>query len=90
MQLKKRDIQKIFQKLELEVRSTDHIYGWLVIKGKKILRVHYSFGKGNIPAKISEKIRSQLKLDQNNFKDLIKCPLSRGDYIKIIKEKGYL
>lgn len=89
MQLKKREIQKIFKKLNLEVRSTDHVYGWLVINGEKILRVHYSFGKGNIPAKISEKIRGQLKLDQNNFKGLIKCPLSREDYLKIIKSKGY-
>jgi hypothetical protein len=90
MQLKKRDIQKIFQKLDLEVRSTHHIYGWLVINGEKVLRVHYSFGKGNIPAKISEKIRGQLKLDQNNLKKLIDCPLSKEDYLAILREKGYL
>lgn len=89
MQLKKREINKIFQKLDLEVRATNHIYGWLVVDGKKILRVHYSFGKGNIPARVSEKIRGQLKLDQHNFKELIKCPLAKEDYLKIIKEKGY-
>jgi len=80
MQLKKRDIRKIFQKLDLECRSTNHVYGWLVINGKKILRVHYSFGKGNIPAKVTEKIRGQLKLGQSNFKDLIDCPLSKENY----------
>ncbi|MCK4762212.1 MAG: hypothetical protein KAW12_08445 [Candidatus Aminicenantes bacterium] len=46
MQLKKRDIQKIFRKLE--------------------------------------------KLDQFNFKNLIDCPLTKEDYLEIIKEKGYL
>ena len=89
MQLKKRDIQKIFRKLDLEVRSTHHIYGWLVINGEKILRVYYSFGKGNSPAKISEKIRAQLKLDQKNLKNLIDCPLSKEDYLTILKDKGY-
>ncbi|MCX6583231.1 MAG: hypothetical protein NT166_23900 [Candidatus Aminicenantes bacterium] len=89
MQLKKQDIHKIFQKLKLEVRSTDHIFGWLVVDGKKILRVHYSFGKGSIPAKVTDKIRGQLKLDRQNFINLVKCPLSKEDYIKIIKEKGY-
>lgn len=89
MQLKKRDLQKIFKKLDMEVRSTGHIYGWLVVKGKKILRVHYSFGKGNIPAKISEKIRGQLKLDQHNLKNLVDCPLSKESYLEIIKEKGF-
>jgi len=90
MQLKKQEVQKIFKKLNLEVRSTNHIYGWLVVDGKRILRVHYSFGRGNIPAKISEKIRGQLKLDQRNLKDLIECPLSKEDYLEIIREKGYL
>jgi hypothetical protein len=90
MELKKRDVHKIFQKLDLEVRSTNHIYGWLVINGKKILRVHYSFGKGDIPAKISDKIRGQLKLDPTHFKNLIECPLSKEDYLNILKEKGYL
>ena len=90
MQLKKRDVQKIFKKLNLEVRSTSHLYGWLVVDGKRILRVHYSFGKGDIPAKVSEKIRGQLKLDQRNLKDLIECPLTEGDYLEIIREKGYL
>lgn len=89
MQLKKQDIQKVFQKLELEVRATDHIYGWLVVDGKKILRVHYSFGKGNIPAKVTDKIRGQLKLDREHFINLVKCPLSKEDYIEIIKDKGY-
>ncbi len=90
MQLKKKDIQRVFNKLELEVRSTNHIYGWLVVDGKKILRVHYSFGKGNIPSKVTDKIRSQLKLDQPGFKNLIACPLSKTDYLEIIKEKGYI
>ena len=90
MQLKKRDIQNIFRKLDLETRSTNHIYGWLVVNGKKILRVHYSFGKGNIPAKVSEKIRGQLKLDRSNLKDLIECPLSKEDYLVILKDKGIL
>jgi hypothetical protein len=90
MQLKKRDVQQIFQKLGLEVRSSNHIYGWLIINSKKILRVHHSFGKGDIPGKISDKIRGQLKLDQNNLKNLVECPLSKEDYLKILKEKGYV
>ncbi len=40
--MKKREIEKIFNKLDLEVRTTGHNYGWLLVDGKKILRVHYS------------------------------------------------
>jgi len=88
--MKKREIEKIFKKLELEVRSTGHNYGWLVVNGKKILRVHYSHGKGDIPGKIANKIRSQLKLTQKDFKELIACPLTYKNYIKILKQKGLI
>jgi hypothetical protein len=37
--MKKNEIEKIFKKLDLKVRSTGHNYGWLIINGKKILRV---------------------------------------------------
>lgn len=88
--MKKNDMEKLFRKLKLDVRSTGHNYGWLVIKGKKVLRVHYSHGKGDIPEKITNKIRGQLKLSLKDFKDLIKCPLSLEGYTSILKQKGLL
>ena len=90
MQIKKNEIGKIFKKLKLEVRSTKHRYGWFTFLGRKILRVHYSHGKGNIPGRISDKIRSQLKLTQKDFRNLIDCPLSLKDYETILKEKGLI
>ena len=90
MQIKTNEIGGIFKKLKLEVRSTKHRYGWFTFQGKKILRVHYSHGKGNIPGKVSDKIRSQLKLTQKDFRNLIDCPLSLKDYETILGEKGLI
>jgi hypothetical protein len=54
MQIKKKEIGKVFEKLQLEVRSTTHRYGWFTFEGKKILRVHYSHGgQGSGHAKYS-------------------------------------
>lgn len=88
--MKKKDIDKLFSKLELTVRSTGHHYGWLMIDDVKILRVHYSHGKGDIPGKVIHKIRGQLKLSETDFTNLVRCPLSRKEYLKILEEKGYL
>lgn len=85
--MKKNEIEKIFKKLDLKVRSTGHKYGWLIVKDKKILRVHYSHGKGDIPNKIVNKIRGQLKLSQKDFIELINCPLTLEDYINLLKQK---
>jgi len=78
------------QKLKLSVRSTKHQYGWFVFEGRKILRVHFSHGKGDVPGKVSDKIRSQLRLTQNDFMALINCPLSLSDYTAILKGKGLM
>ncbi len=67
------------------MRSTGHNYGWLIINRKKILRVHYSHGKGDIPDKVKNKIRGQLKLSQKDFKELVDCPLTYEGYISILK-----
>jgi len=55
-----------------------------------LVRVHYSHGRGDIPEKIANKIRGQLKLSQKDLRDLIDCPLTYGDYINILKRKGIL
>jgi hypothetical protein len=88
--MKTNEVEKIFRKLDLKVRSTGHNYGWLVVGGKKILRVHYSHGKGGIPEKVVNKIRGQLKLAQDDFKELVSCSLGYEDYLKILKDKGLL
>ena len=88
--MKMRDMEKIFSKLELSTRATKHQYGWLMVDDSKILRVHYSHGKGDIPGKVVHRIRGQLKLSEKDFKNLIQCPLSRKEYLGILREKGYL
>jgi len=84
------DIEKVFNKLSLQIRSTGHVYGWLVVNNKKILRVHYSHGKGDLPDKIMHKIRGQLKLSEKDFKNLVACPLTHESYLDILKRKGFV
>jgi len=88
--MKVADIKRIFNKLSLQLRSTGHHYGWLTVNDKKILRVHYSHGKGDIPNKIMHKIRGQLKLSEKDFKNLVACPLAYDDYLAILKRKGLI
>ena len=88
--MKKVDIERIFNKLSLQVRSTGHNYGWLTVSDKKILRVHYSHGKGDLIDKIMHKIRGQLKLSEKDFKDLVACPLTYEGYLDILKRKGFV
>ena len=45
-------------------------------------------GKGKyVPA---DKIRCQLKVNEEQFRGLIDCDVSKDDYIKILTEKGVI
>jgi hypothetical protein len=90
MQLKKRDVTRIFDKLEMEVHSTHHVIGWFLHDGRKILKARVSFGKGDIPEKVAHKLRGQLKLSVSDFVALKDCPLDRDDYVAILTAKGLI
>jgi hypothetical protein len=78
------------KKLELEVRSTHHLIGWFIFKGVKILKTRVSLGRGDIPEKVANAMRNQLKLTDREFRDLIGCQLHKAGYIKILKNKGLI
>lgn len=90
MQLKKREVQRIFDKLEMETRSSHHTIAWFTYQGQKVLKTRVSFGKGDVPPLVVQKIRGQLKLSIPDFVALKDCPLDRDGYIQILQEKGLL
>jgi len=88
MQVKKAEAETIFNKLEVEIKSTKHhVSGWIMNENKKILPVYYSHGKGDMPGKVGDMFRQSFKLNEDQFKDLRDCPLDRDGYIDILKEK---
>lgn len=88
MQLKKIEARAIINKLQIEYRHKKHNYGWFKHKGKPILKVYFSHGRGDMPGKIPDKFRQSLKINEDDFKNLKNCPLSKEGYIEILKEKG--
>jgi len=74
--LKTREVLKLFDKLEMKIR----IVLWTKVPHKK----------GDIKGKLQYFIRQQLKLNEKEFQDLVKCIIWRKDYIEILKKKGFL
>jgi hypothetical protein len=62
MQLKKQEAEKVFAKLRMRVKSTHHKMGTFLYEDKPILRTRVSFGKGDVPGNVGDKLRGQLKL----------------------------
>ncbi len=58
--------------------------------GKLILTTMRSFGSGKLDGNIPHKIRQQMKLNEDQFADLIACPLKREGYVEILRKKGLI
>jgi len=78
----------IVRKLGFKTRHDANLLAWLEHEGKVVVRTKRPHGTGVIP--FAHHIRLQLKLDEDEFRRLIECTLSREDYIAILRRKGWI
>ena len=86
MNIKARDFEHIVQKFQLITRNAGDRLAWFEYEGKAITRTRRSHGSGELP--FSDKIRTQLGLNEDEFREAIRCHLSRDDYIEILRKRG--
>ncbi|MBI4572776.1 MAG: hypothetical protein HY713_05760 [candidate division NC10 bacterium] len=87
MSLKVADVDRAFGKLQMEIRESGDKLAFFVYKGKRILSTRRSHGKGKIEGNIPHKIRTQLKLNESEFRELVQCPLDYDGYVAILKKR---
>ena len=86
--MKTHEFSTIERKLDLVVRQSKDRLAWFEHDGRRILFTGRSNKKGELPA--SHQIRQQLKLDEDQLRELIRCTLDRDGYIAILKIKGII
>jgi hypothetical protein len=87
MSLKGEDVDRAWKKLGFATKATGDIHARFYVEGKLILHTKRSMGSGKLDGNIPHLIRQQMKLDEQQFALAIECPLTRDQYIKILKEK---
>ncbi|MBI5190260.1 MAG: hypothetical protein HZA22_06265 [Nitrospirae bacterium] len=80
--------QAIIKKLRIKLRKGKERNGWYFLDGVPVLRVTIPHGNGNITPGTVNSIINETRLNKEQFRDLIKCPLSAKDYEEIIRDKG--
>lgn len=87
---------RLYEKLDgnagfrVELREGRDTLVKIFCDGKFILYTKVPHGKGIIDGKLIYYIRNQFKLNENDFRDIIRCTLSAESYKKILKDKGFL
>lgn len=87
--LKTIQINKALTRKGFEKDDKDHHFYYYVYKGKKTrIFTKYSHSSSEIGDSLIKKMADQVKLDKEQFKELIQCTLSGEDYKKILEDKG--
>lgn len=87
----KRDAERVFNKLELQQRrNTKHVYGWLIVDDRRVLPLHYSHGRGDMPGHVPDRFRSAMCLTKTEFAAMVRCTMTRDEYVALLRERGVL
>lgn len=88
MQIKKKEAKRIFTKLDVQKKSSNHhVSGWIIINGKKTLPVHYSNGRGDMPGRVGDRFRKSFMLNVQEFRELKDCTMSKERYFSLILQR---
>lgn len=91
MQVSAGELQRIFRKLEIEPKeSPHHVAGWLVVDGKRVLPLHYSHGRKDMPGNVPHRFRKSLHLDVDEFLVFKRCKMGRDEYLEVLRARGVL
>jgi hypothetical protein len=84
MSYKTAQFERLFDKLQIEHKpSTHHRSGFIVDEsGAKLFPpIYFSKGHKDVGPKISSQIRKALFLDEREFDTLVRCRMSRSEYL---------
>ena len=74
------------RKLNIEFRNAKEFNGWYLLNKKKTARITVPRGRKFVPPKTYKSMATQLKLNVDQFDELLECPLDHDGYKKILKK----
>jgi len=80
----------MWEKLGFDVVQSKDVIATLRVAGKFILKTKRSHGARKLDGEIPRLIRQQMRLGQAEFDAAYDCPLTRNDYVEILRKKGVI
>jgi hypothetical protein len=81
------DVKKCCEKkLDITFRDGKELNGWFRLGGRKATRITVPKGRKNIPPKTYKSMASQLKLNAQQFDELLECTLMKDDYEELLRK----
>lgn len=85
------DIGAALRKKGFVPRENDHTFYHLFVNGKKtIISTKISHGEKEIRDKLLGMMARQLRLSRRDFLNLVDCPLTFDEYVKLLRDSGHI
>jgi hypothetical protein len=89
MTIRARDFDLLISKFGFQSRNSGDLLAWFEYDGKVVVRTKRSHTRGSdLPFQHS--IRQQMKLNQQELSQALRCHLDRDGYIELLRRKGIL
>ena len=85
--MKTREFETLVSKLKLEIRDSGDRHAFFIHEGRKVLKTKIFHGPCELP---NYWYRKQLQVNERELAQLIRCTLSRSDYVEILTAKGLI
>ena len=87
--LRTKDIAASLLKKGFQSKNSDHRRFILYVEGKRTeISTKISFGARDIGDYLINRMSIELKLEKDEFKDLVLCPLTKEKYIQLLLQRG--
>ena len=90
MSIRSRDFDRVIRKFDFQTRDSGDLLAWFEYDGKVVLRTKRSHTSGSRDLPFQHAIRQQMKLNEDELREAIRCTLSKDAYIELLKRKGFI
>ena len=89
MTISARDFDRMISKLDFQTRDAGDLLAWFEHEGKVVVRTKRSHQRGgDLPFQHS--IRQQMKLNENELREVLRCSIGKNEYVELLRRKGIL
>lgn len=91
MTLKIREMQIIFDKLDVApINCKHHVRGYIKYHDRILFPLFFSFGRGDLPQIVFEKIARTMHLTKDELTQLARCKISKQEYFARLINEGII
>lgn len=89
MSIRSRDFDLLIRKFEFQTRDSGDLLAWFEYEGKRVVKTKRSHTRGrDLP--FQHAIRQQMKLNEDELAQALRCTLDREAYVELLKRKGII